>query len=727
MLASPRNYKIVWKTLKRAIVFLFTFARLVGIPVFYLLVLIVLLANGITSSVSKFFKKFRHIKFNPPKVGGSIAKKIALAFSLSALLFVISSTAFWFLFIKDLPPAEALTQRSIDVSTKIYDRNGNLLYKLYKDKNRTPVALSEVPMQVRLATLAAEDADFYEHPGISIKGMARATIKFLQEGKITGGSTITQQLVKNALLSPDKTVARKIREVLIAIAVEQKYTKDQILQMYLNEVSYGGTAYGVEEASEQYFNKKVSELDLAQAALLAGLPKSPTLLSPFGSSPEMAVSREHEILRQMLEKGFIDQGQYNSATEEKLEFAPDKVNILAPHFVMYVRDQLQSAYGEKYIYANGLEVHTTLDLNYQSLAESAVTSELKKLTRLHVGNGAALVVNPKTGEVLAMVGSKDYFSKDGNVNVVLRPRQPGSSIKVVNYSYALSHGFTAATILDDSPVSFPIAGHKPYTPKDYDGKFRGKITLRSALAESRNIPAVRVLNQIGVDNMVAQGRKMGITTWDDPSRFGLSLTLGAGEVTLLDLAKVYSTIAAYGQRPDFYGIESITDSKGKILYTHKENSEAVLDPRVAYILTDILRDNSARAPAFGTHSALLIPGHPEVAVKTGTSNDMRDNLAVGYNQNILTAVWVGNNDNSPMSRVASGITGASPIWNKIMSGLLSGTSSTAWAEPSGLTHAVACKKKRTEIFLSEQKPSIVCPESSNLGFRSGQPWQQSPE
>ena len=640
-----------------------------------------------------------------------ILARVVLAFIVAASLFAASSLFFWVAIIKDLPPAESLSQRSIDISTKIYDKNGVLLYNLYKDKNRTLVDLADVPIHVRLATIAAEDADFYNHSGISLKGIARAVYKLIKEGKVTGGSTITQQLVKNALLSPDKTVARKAREVLISLAVEQKYTKDQILEMYLNEVSYGGTAYGIQEAARLYFAKDAKELTIAEAALLAGLPKSPTILSPFGSQPEVAVARQREVLKLMYEAGLISESQLERAQAEELKLSLERIAIKAPHFVMYIKEELVKMYGEDFILKNGLTVTTSLDLTIQEHAEKAVLNELEKLKTLNVGNGAAIVLHPQTGEILAMVGSKDYFDEDGDgqVNVVFSPRPPGSSIKVVNYAYALGHGMTPATILDDAPVVFRVDGQPPYIPKNYDGKFRGRISLRSALAESRNVPAVKVLNQMGLANMIETGKKMGITSWREPSRYGLSLTLGGGEISLYELANVYATLANYGKRPELFGIRKIADSNQKVLYEHKPTSFPSLDPRITFMITDILRDNTARAPAFGSHSALTIPEHKEIAVKTGPSNDLRDNLTVGYNQNYLVAVWVGNNDNSPMSRIASGVTGASPIWNTIMTSLVADSSNHPWEVPEGLVRKKVCG--REEWFLAENQ-NIACPTSN---------------
>ncbi len=744
---------------------------LIGKP-FYLLFTLLIIVFAFVFYHFKLLKKvnirpiLRKIKFPTPEAKaffGIIKLKFLLFFTVIAgraskikeieikskpVKFLIFFLAFcfilWFFVVKDLPQPKDLVNRNIEVSTKIYDRNGILLYKIYKNKNRSLVPLSKIPEHVRLATLAAEDAEFYEHPGFSIRGILRAFIRNATRGELSGGSTITQQLVKNALLSPEKTLGRKIKEMVLAVEVEFTYSKDQIFEMYLNEVSYGGTAYGIQEATQLYFGKDVSALTLSEAALLAGLPKSPTKYSPFGTNPDLAKERQKEVLHLMVVNKFIKKEESEKVLQEPLIFAPNKINIKAPHFVMYVRQQLVEKYGEEVVEKGGLDVVTALDYSIQQMAEGVVKEEIEKLGRLNVGNGGALVLDPKTGEILAMVGSKDYFDQknDGNVNVTAALRQPGSSIKIVNYAYALSHGYSPSSILDDSPVNFATPGLPPYSPRNYDGNYRGKITLRSALAESRNIPAVKVLASYGVSKMIEQGKKMGITSWNDPSRYGLSLTLGGGGVRLIDLAKVFATIANYGKRPDLISVLRVTNYKGKVLEDNNcaneisnRSTEAltvhaaeaaidscakeqVVDPRVAFQIIDILKDNNARAPSFGSNSQLVIPGHPEVAVKTGTSNDLRDNLTIGFNQNYLVAVWVGNNNNSPMSRIASGITGAAPIWNKIISALLTNESTQDWQPPQGISRVGICTYTGTlpcegcpikyEWFLDEIKPKTAC-------------------
>jgi penicillin-binding protein 1C len=667
--------------------------------------------------ISKAKKLFIHKISRFQKL--QLKKRLSLV-ALLLILIVLVSYSYFFIF-KDLPSPKQLSVRQPQVSTKIYDRNGNLLYKIYKNQNRTIVPLTQIPIHVRLATLAAEDAEFYEHPGFSIKGIGRALVEDAQSGSLQGGSTITQQLVKNVLLSPEKTITRKIKEVVLSVEVEATYTKDQILEMYLNQVSFGGTAYGIEEAAEQYFGKSVDKLDLAEAAYLAGLTKSPTLFSPYGQNPESGFERQREVLHLMVINKFITKDQESIAEQEKLTFRPNKNGIKAPHFVMYIRRLLVDKYGEDMVEKGGLEVITSLDISIQEMAEEVVKNEISNLKGLNVGNGDALVLNPQTGEILAMVGSADYFdaNNDGQVNVTLRLRQPGSSIKVVNYAYALSKaGYTPASIINDSPITYVSPGSPPYSPVNYDGQFRGNITLRSALAQSRNIPAVKVLASYGVSNMIAEGKALGITTWNNPNQYGLSLTLGGGAVTALDLSKVYSTLANYGRRPDIMPVLQVKDYKGRVLEKNYPAATQVLDSRVAFTLTDILKDNNARAPEFGLNSYLVIKDHPEVAVKTGTSNDLRDNWTVGYNQNYLVLTWVGNNNNAPMSRIASGITGASPIWNKIMSGILSKQPSIDWKAPDGISKINVCTitgslpcdncPTRQEWFLDERKPVTSC-------------------
>lgn len=674
-----------------------------------------------TKKAKKLKRKHKTIKINLSflqKIDLKFFPKIKLSLKLKVLgtlllVVLIFGFGIWYFIFRGLPSPRDLVTRKVDVSTKIYDRSGVLLYQIYKDQNRTPVNLASIPNVVKAATLASEDADFYTNHGFSIKGILRAIFSDItNKGFAAGGSTITQQLVKNTLLTPQKTILRKIKELVLSVEVDQTFSKDQILEMYLNEVSYGGSAYGIEAASELYFGKDASKLDLAQAALLAGLPRSPTNYSPFGENPDLALQRQKEVLQLMADNGFITKAEMKQAESEKITYSANTIDIKAPHFVMYVKQELVDQFGEDVVESGGLNVTTTLDYSIQKMAEDVVKKQVDALKGFHVTNGAAIVLDPTSGEILAMVGSKDYFdtANDGNVNVTTALRPPGSSIKIVNYAYALSHGYTPATIIKDEPTTFKSAGTFPYTPVNYDGKFVGNITLRDALAQSRNIPAVKILASYGVTHMIELGQNMGITTWKDPSLYGLSLTLGGGATRLIDMSRVFATVADYGTRPPIVSIKKVTDYKGNDLDvtcdTDNCDKAQVLDPRVSYQLISILSDNNARAPEFGSHSSLVVGNHPEIAVKTGTSNDLRDNLTIGFNQKYLTAVWVGNNDNSPMSRIASGITGAAPIWNEIMSRLLAKEPSLAWSPPDGLTHTPCFNG--SEWFLSGTNTKSIC-------------------
>ena len=705
-----------------------------GRPIFLLLTSLILFILWLiqlpTSRIT------HHKPGRPKKKKPFISFRRALAlFTLFFSLFTIFS---WSRFLFTLPQPGQLIKRNPALSTKIYDRNGTLLFKIYSDQNRTLLPFSKIPLHVQLATIAIEDAEFYTHHGFSLRGIIRSVKRNITRGEKTGGSTITQQLVKNTLLSPEKTFERKLKEVILAILVETKFTKEQILEMYLNEVPYGGAAYGIEEASHLYFDKSAKDLNLSEAALLSGLPKAPTTYSPFGANPELAKARQLEILSRMAQEGFITSKEAQEAVQEELIYAPQLIDIKAPHFVMYVKQLLAKRYGEEILEIGGLEVITSLDLGIQEMAEIAVSKEIEKLRGMRITNGASLVTNPQTGEILAMVGSYNYFAKniDGNFNITTAQRQPGSSIKPVNYSYALSSKqFTANSQISDSPVTYVGFGSIPYIPKNYDNKFRGNVTLRTALGSSLNVPAVKVLAAIGVDKMINFAELLGITTWKDRSRFGLSLTLGGGEVKMTDMAVVYGTFANMGTKVPLNPILKVKDAKGRILESSpcsessltsrtpltslivrpakaeqitppKPCSDKVLDPGVAFILTDILKDNSARTPAFGPNSLLVIPNHPEVAVKTGTTQNLRDNWTIGYTKDYVVATWVGNNDNTPMAYVASGVTGATPIWHKIFLSLLKDVPSTTWVPPQGVVIIPTCG--RTEYFLQGSQRNITC-------------------
>ena len=644
---------------------------------------------------------------------------IGLGVTLAVCGLVWGGLHFWLF--RDLPDPNRLIDRDHIVSTKIYDRHGQLLYKMYRSQNRTLVELDKIPNYLAQATLAIEDAEFWEHQGFSWRGITRSLVVNIREGKLQGGSTITQQLVKNALLTPEKTLSRKLKELILSIRTELRFSKEEILQMYLNEVGYGGTAYGAEEAAWRYFGKSVRDLNLAESALIAGLPGSPTRYSPFGAHPELAKQRQVLVLHRMASEGFISQQEAQEAQAVELKFNYQTNHLRAPHFVMYVKDQLVERFGEQKVEEGGLEVKTSLDLNIQNLAETILSKQLDQLKSLHVTNGAVLITQPQTGEILAMVGSKDYFDPeiDGNVNVTLQPRQPGSAIKPVTYALALQNGYTPATLIADTPVSYQIPGQPAYTPVNYDGRFHGKITLRQALACSYNVPAVKVLSSLGVPQFLDFGQKLGITTWDEPEKYGLALTLGSAEVKMIDLAVAYGAFANLGEKKNLKPILTISDYKGRQYPEDQSESAAnqfVVDPRVAFLINDILADNRARTPTFGSHSSLVIPNQ-RVAVKTGTSNLLRDNWTVGYTPQLLVSVWVGNNDNTPMSRIASGVTGASPVWQELTSLLLGQNPLETWPIPEGVVLKTICPSLGTlscpgcsvsEYFLEELAPQKTC-------------------
>lgn len=662
------------------------------------------------------YHKFPKLKFSLPKLPKTpllpvfFFTKTKYFFFGALTVFVIVAIVQVNRLVYSLPNPSFLTLRDIAATTKIYDRNGKLLYEIYADENRTPIKFSVIPEVIKQATIAIEDNEFLTHQGVSLKGSFRALIHNLSTDSVEGGSTITQQLVRSALLTPERTLSRKIKEVILSVWAEHVFTKEQILEMYLNQVPYGGTAWGIEAAAETYFGKGVAKLDLAEAAFLTGLPAAPSRYSPYGTHPQLAKIRQEEVLKRMSDLGFIKENQATEAKNEQLNIRRPTIPIAAPHFVMYVKEILEQQYGPRLVERGGLRITTSLDLNVQEMAQKAVSLQLEDLKSLNVGNGAALITNPQTGEILAMIGSKDYFDREnsGNVNLTTALRQPGSSIKVVNYAAALSAGFTAASILDDSPISFKFAGSPTYSPVNYDGQYHGKIPLRIALASSYNIPAVKVLATIGVSKMIEQGKLMGIESWNEEERFGLSLTLGAGEVTMLDMAKVYTTLATGGIRHSLTPILKITNWRGEDLSSPTfQDSTRATSEEIAFILSSILSDNNARSPAFGPNSSLVIPGKT-VAVKTGTSDSKRDNWTIGYTSDYVTVVWVGNNDNTPMNpSLTSGVTGAAPIWNEIMTNLLKDKPDKPFLPTKNII-SLPCFGK-TEYFIAGTEPKGGCP------------------
>ncbi len=622
--------------------------------------------------------------------------------------------------------------RQTGFSTQIMDRNGKVLYDVYANQNRTPENLSDIPLYLRQATIATEDKNFYSHSGFDPLGMLRGFLRIFTTGRAQGGSTLTQQLVKNALLTDDRTLPRKIKEFVLALEIEKKYTKDQILQMYLNEVPYGGTAWGVGAATQTYFGKDVKDLNLVECAILAGMPQSPSAYSPYSSTPKAYIQRTKDVLRRMREDGYITKNQETQADGQisSVTFQTRDAGFKAPHFVQYVERILEDRYGQAAVEQGGLKVTTTLDLDLQDMAQQIVSDEIDQVISQHITNGAAVVLNPETGEIIAMVGSKDFNDPNvGQYNVVTALRQPGSSFKPFTYVTAFKKGYTASTLLMDVPTTFPGGANNPdYIPVNYDNKFVGPIQVRYALANSRNIPAVKMLAMVGIKDVLTTATAMGITTLpptsDTLNHVGLSLTLGGGEVRLLDMADAYSAFVNKGARVDPVAILKVTDANGKVLEdNHPVKGKQVLTPEQAYLIDSILSDNAARTAEFGANSYLNVPGF-NVMVKTGTTNDKRDNWTIGGNDAAMVGVWVGNNDNSPMLNVASGISGASPIWHKIIAGILVKKPKLAFDIPGNIITAQVDSVSgysahdgfpgRAETFIKGTEPNGTDPIHVNL-------------
>jgi len=601
-----------------------------------------------------------------------LARLVTLTF-FGLLTLTLLSFLFFVFMAKDLPRPDRVVRRE-GFATQILDRNGKLLYDVYAGEKRRPVDLASLPSYVKEATLAIEDKDFYRHKGFDWRGILRAAYSIVVRRRLQGGSTLTQQLVKTVLLTPQRTLVRKIKEFILAIQIERKYTKDEILTMYLNEVPYGGTAWGIEAAAQEYFGKPASQLTLSEAVILAGLPQRPSYYSPFGPNKDAYIWRAKQVLRRMREDGYISKDLEEKTISEldKVKFAQPGANFEAPHFVMYVKSLLEAKYGEDLVQKGGLKVTTTLDLELQRKAQKIVAEEIGKVERLNITNGGVVVIDPQTGEILSMVGSKNYNDPnyDGKVNVTLSLRQPGSVIKPVTYVTAFKKGYTPSSLLMDTLTSFP-GGDKPeYKPTNYDGKEHGPLQVRYALGNSINICAVKMLAQVGIKEMLKTAYEMGISTLEptleNMRRLGLSVTLGGGEVKLLEIATAYSAFANGGKKVEPVAILKVEDKDGKILEKYQPKPEKqVLTPQQAFLISHILSDNNARLITFGEHSALNIPDL-RVAVKTGTTNDKRDNWTIGWTPSVLVGVWVGNNDNSPMKEVASGVSGAAPIWRRIL-------------------------------------------------------------
>ena len=619
-------------------------------------------------------------------------------------LFVIGTIILFSLFLylqRTLPDPESIATRKVGESTKIYDRTGEiLLYDIHGEEQRTIIPWEQIPDTIKKATLASEDSDFYNHKGLDLRGIARAFLKdIINLGVSQGGSTITQQLIKKALLGDEQTISRKIKEAILAIRIERKFTKDQIFWMYLNQIPYGSNAYGIEAAAKAFFGKNASQLTTAEAATIASVTKAPSYYSPFGNHVNELLIRKDSILTRMKALGYISDTEFQKALAQKIEFIGTKEDLEGDqrpmHFIIMVREYLASKYGEDVVENGGFKVVTTLDANLQSLAQETVKkyAEINK-EKYRATNAALVAVDPKNGDLLALVGSKDYFNvaDEGNFNVAIANRQPGSAFKPFAYAAVLEKGYPDDTVVFDLKTEFnpncePGSSQEKdrygidcYHPQNYDGKFRGPVSFRQSLAQSLNVPSVKVLYLAGVNDTIELAEKMGITTLDDKSRFGLSLVLGGAEVKLVDLVSAYGVFANEGIRNPWSFIQKIESSDGQILEQKINKPERVLDPQITRLINNMLSDNPARAPVFGYSSSLYFPGR-DVAAKTGTTQENRDAWVVGYSPSLVTGVWTGNNKNESMTKEGAGISASGPMWHEFMIKALSTTPNEKFTNP----------------------------------------------
>jgi 1A family penicillin-binding protein len=668
-----------------------------------------------------------------PKISISAVGVVILSVVFAVVAALGSAVGVYAYYAQQLPPAEMIeiqTSKSFK-TTKIYDRTGTkLLYEVFDPRwgSRTVVPIDQIPDNLKYATIAIEDKDFYTNPGINVRGIARAIYVDLTGQGFQGGSSITTLLVKNVIIPPEerteREMSRKIKEAILAVEITRRYSKDQILEWYLNTVFYGNMAYGVEAAAQNYFGKHVQDLSLAECAMLAVLPNAPASHSPL-TNPVEARIRQHLVLDAMFRQGYITQEEIVAAKAEELHYAPVRFDIEAPHFVMYVRQILEERYGSDLLYQGGLKVYTTLDLELQNIAEDIARQHVAELQadERNASNAAVVALKPATGEILVMVGSLDYFDRDidGQVNVALAERQPGSSFKMFTYTEALRQGYTPATMVMDVRTTFPDPDYSnPYTPENYDREFHGPLRLRQALAQSINVAAVKVLSWVGVRNVIDLAHRMGINTLTR-DYYGLSLTLGGGEVRLLDMAYAFSVLANGGYmagqpvpeealRPGYRELDPVAilrveDAAGNVLEEYQSPEvQEVISPQVSYVITHMLSDNVARTPAFGSRSMLWLGNDRPVAAKTGTTTDFKDSWTMGFTPQLCAGVWVGNSNNEPMEHVPGSL-GAAPIWHDFMLAALEGEPTAPFVEPPGLEWAVV--DATSGLLPTENSPSTI--------------------
>jgi 1A family penicillin-binding protein len=645
---------------------------------------------------------------------------LAVIVFVAALGFA-SVMALYAYFARDLPDPGALSRRQLFQTARIFDRSGKLLQEVNDPQGgrRILVTVKDVPKHMRDATIAAEDSSFYDNPGFDPRAVVRATYQWIRSGSPqSGASTITQQLVKNTLLGPEQTAERKIKEAFLAMELTRRYSKDQILEMYMNEILYGNRAYGVEAAAETYFDKPARDLTLAEASFLAGLPQAPSYYDPY-TNMQAARERQRYVLDQMVSTRAITANEREAAANAPLKLAP--ANQVppreAPHFVTYVRQLVEQRFGTEALFREGLQITTSLDLDLQHLAEKSASAHIAEIKARNATNAALVAIEPASGEVRAMLGSVKFDDPaiDGQVNIALAPRQPGSTLKPFTYLAAFKKGWSPATLVWDIATTFPGG----YKPNDFDNKFPGPMTVRDALAQSRNIPAVRALQFVGIPEMLATAHRFGINDLRQPERYGLSVTLGGGEVKLIDLTYAYSVFANGGQQAgadipadrqdpafrqlDPVSILKVNNAAGKTLYEYKPRSVQVEDPRLIYQVTSILSDNKARQPTYGASSPLVLPNRA-AAVKTGSTDEYKDSWVVGYTPELVTGVWVGNTNNTAMKDVL-GVAGAGQIWNAFMTGALASSPPSQFKPPQGVQQGDVCA-------LSAMLPTQECRENS---------------
>ena len=599
------------------------------------------------------------------------------------LIGFLLSLIMFFYFAKDLPMPEKFTERQMALPTKIYDQTGEtLLYTIFGEEKREIISLNEMPESLKQAVVAAEDANFYNHFGIDPKGIIRAILVRLKIVKSSfsgqGASTIPQQLIRSTFLTPEKTIKRKIREIILTLELDRQYSKDQILEWYLNQVPFGSNTYGIESASKTFFAKKAKDLSLSESALLVSLIRAPTWLSPYGENKQELLGRKDYILKRMMQENYISQQEYETAKNQELQFEKLFTSIEAPHFILYVKKLLTTKYGNEFLQRGGLKVYTTLNIELQQLAEKTIKQGVAINKGLGAHNAALVAIDPKTGGILALVGSADYFAEsepNGCISgkncffepefdvAILGLRQPGSAFKPFVYATAFKNNYSDKHIIIDEQTNFGVWGGKEYIPQNYDGRFRGPVTLRQALAQSLNVPSVKTLVYLaGIKQSIETAQDLGITTLKDASFYGPSLVLGGGEVKLLEMTSAFAVFANQGIRNNPKAIIKIENSQGNIIEKQKNNPKRVLSSEVAGLINDVLSDNKARTPMFGPNSVLNIQG---VSVKTGTTQFYNDAWTVGYNSNISVGVWAGNNDNSP-SHEKPGVVLAGPIWKAFL-------------------------------------------------------------